>query len=199
MTTRSYNGLQAEWDNIMDCLDQCRSRILALEARLGLLIPEDRVSLYSEEDKRIFQTNWERLQQLLQDESFLDQAATLIGNIMPDTYNTLHEYARNQYPGFVIQIYDSCNGIIFLSETRYNEDIFTWNIGARSEIILSLMANSISLTHPFFQDMINQGYGYAKRTRFLDARQTDLTEYHFVCRQLLVGGRIVFIALREQA
>lgn len=198
MTTRSYTDLQTEWNNIMDSLDQCQSRILALEARLGLLMPDDRPSLYTEEDVRIFQANWERLQQFLQDQPFMDRAATLISNITPDTYNLLHEYIRNQYPGFVIQIYDSCNGIIFLSETNYNEDIFTWNIGARSEIILSLMANSISITHPFFQDMINQGYGYAKRTRFLDARQTDLTEYHFVCRQLLVGGRIVFIALREK-
>jgi hypothetical protein len=166
-----------------------------------MLMPEDRTPLYTQEDIEIFQKNLAQFQNLMKDQEFINRAIALIHNVRSETYTPVFEHVVSNYPNFVIQIYDSCNGILFLSERSYNDEIFTWNIGARSEIILALLAQSAGSTQPipFFQDLLQQGYGYAKRTRFLDARQIDRNEYHFICRQVVIGDRIVFLALREQS
>lgn len=194
-----YTDIDTEWDNMTNGLHDCRMRIMALEARLGLLIPDDIESLYTEQDINIFQDNLNHLRNVLADQDFLSLVDKLAASRNEDDYSILYEYVNNKYPGFALNVCDSCNGILFLSERRFDTEMFSWNIGGRSEIVMAMMAVSYECPRkiPFFGDLLTSGFGYSRRTRFIDLSQTDTKEYHFICKQVVIGDRILFIVVRE--
>jgi hypothetical protein len=183
-----------------DELTELRSRVSALEARLDACFPPEIDTLYTDDDIEIFWENLINIKTILADEQFLDRASNLIETIEEETYDRLFDYVRSTYPRCVINICDSCNGLLFISEKSYDPEIFTWNIGGRPEILMSLISKSYHCTRelPFFKDLLNQGFGYSKRTRFIDKYQTDFTEYHFVSKHVVINNRIVFIVVSEK-
>ena len=188
--------MEGDGKTIHEIVDELRQRVDELEKRLG---DQREDTLYSDNDIEIFRKNWEGMTRLLQDEQFLALTSDLVQDVNEEQYDRLFDYVRGVYHGFVVNICDSCNGLLFVSEKSYDPEIFTWNIGGRSEIILSLMSNAYHCTRrDVLQDLLNNGFGYSKRTKFIDRFQTDFTEYHFICKQLIVNNRLVFIVIREK-
>lgn len=184
-------------ETLYDMVNNLQKRVDELERRLG----DDREdTLYSDNDIEVFRKNQEGLSRLLGDEKFLKLASELVQDVSEEKYTQLFGYVRGVHEGFVISICDSCNKLLFVSEKPYDTDMFTWNVGGRSEIIVSLISDAYHCTRrvPVLQDLLNNGFGYSKRTKFIDRFQTDFTEYHFICKQVVINNRLLFIVVREK-
>lgn len=141
---------------------------------------------YTEEDIAMFKINYQKLLQCLEDPLFKEHTNHLVTNPKnhKTTYGILHQYCKDHWPDRAMQIINTANGMSFISTTPFYPDIHQWQVGSRPEIVMAMMAQVIEngrpTGYPFLDMIFRQGFGYAKRRKFIEPWTTNFTEYHFV-------------------